>query len=101
MLIYNTTYAVSEEDLAYFIVWIRERMIPAVHADGFLTDGRLARILTSSDDEGYSFCLQFSVADSAVLHQWLLRQGRQLQNEMKKVFGNRVVGFSTLMEVVE
>lgn len=47
MLIYNTTYAVSEEDLAYFIVWIRERMIPAVHADGYLTDGRLARILTS------------------------------------------------------
>ncbi len=101
MLIYNTTYALQEEELACFLVWVRENMIPAVHADGALSEGRLARILSHGDEEGYSFSLQFTVADSATLHKWFLRQGKQLQMEMRKVFGNRVVGFSTLMEVME
>ncbi len=101
MLIYNTTYALHEEDLACFLVWIRDNMIPAVHADGALSGGRLARILSHGEEEGYSFSLQFNVADSATLHKWFLRQGRTLQAEMRKVFGDRIVGFSTLMEVVE
>lgn len=101
MLIYNTTYALQEEDLPCFLVWVREKMIPAVHADGALSQGRLARILGHEDEGGHSLSLQFSVADSATLHKWYLRQGRQLQVEMRKVFGDRVVGFSTLMEVME
>ena len=102
MLIYNTTYAVTEEDLACFLAWAQEKMISAVHADGILTRGRLARILSHSDEEGgHSFSLQFEVADSAALHKWFLRQGRQLQQEMQQIFGNRIVGFSTLMEVME
>ena len=101
MLIYNTTYALQEEDLACFLAWVREKMIPMVHADGALSDGRLARILSQGGDEGHSFSLQFTVTDSATLHKWFLRQGRPLQAEMHQIFGDRVVGFSTLMEVVE
>ena len=101
MLIFNTTYAVAEEDLTCFLAWAQEKMIPAVHTDGALSQGRLARILGHNGEEGHSYCLQFSVADSATLHKWFLRQGRELQEEMQKIFDNRVVGFSTLMEVVE
>ena len=46
------------------------------------------------------FSLQFSVPSSAILHKWLLRQGESLAEEMKRVFDNRIVGFSTLMEEV-
>lgn len=101
MLIYNTTYAVQEEELACFMVWIREKYIPLVHDEGTLREGRLARILSHGSDEGYSFSLQFCVEDSAALHKWFVKQGRPLQEEMRKVFGNRVAGFSTLMEVIE
>ena len=31
----------------------------------------------------------------------MMKKVQKMQNEMKKMFGNRVVGFSTLMEVVE
>lgn len=101
MLIYNTTYVLSEEDLACFLVWVRENMMPAVHADGALSNGRLARILSHSGEEGYRFCLQFNVADSATLHKWILRQGRQMEAEQSKIFGDRIMAFATLMEVVE
>lgn len=102
MLIFNTTYAVSAEDLACFLAWTREQMIPSIHADGALREGRLARILRHDDnDEGYSFSLQFMVDDSEVLHKWYLRQGKDLQAQMNRIFAQRVVGFNTLMEVIE
>lgn len=101
MLIYNTTYAVPEEDLACFLIWVREKYIPTVHADGTLHEGRLARILGHEAEGGHSLSLQFGVDDSAALHRWYVRQGRMLQEEMLKMFDGRVMGFSTLMEVLE
>ncbi len=102
MLIYNTTYAVEKQELASFINWVREIMIPAVHAEGTLHSGRLAHILDNrSEPESISLSLQFCVKDSVALHGWYLSQGRELQKQMKKVFGDRVIGFPTLMEVIE
>lgn len=102
MLIYNTTYAVEKQELASFINWVREIMIPAVHAEGTLHSGRLTHILDNrSESESISLSLQFCVKDSAALHGWYLSQGRELQKQMKKVFGDRVMDFPTLMEVIE
>ena len=101
MLIFNTTYAVSAEDQACFLAWTREQMIPSIHADGALREGRLARILNHDDADGYSFSVQFMVDNSEVLHKWYLRQGKDLQAQMNRIFAQRVVGFTTLMEVIE
>ena len=102
MLIFNTTYAVEKKELASFVNWVREVMIPTVHAEGTLHSGRLSQILDNIPDaENLSFSLQFCVEDSATLHKWYRSQGCELQKQMKKVFGNRVIGFPTLMEVIE
>lgn len=101
MLVYNTTYSMPEGDARNFVIWAKQSYMPQVEADGVLSEGRLLRILNHHDQETECFSIQFSVADSSTLHQWYVRQGKKLADEMVKLFDGRVVGFSTLMEVID
>lgn len=101
MLIYNTTYQVPYAEARNFVIWIHQCYLPQVADFGFLHRGRLSRILSHRDPDTECFSLQFDVESSARLHHWYNKQGTKLSEEMKKVFADRVTGFSTLMEVIE
>ena len=79
MLIYNTTFQVDDAVHDNFLIWIKESYIPEVQKHGTLKAPRICRIL-SHRDEGSSYSLQW---------------------ELKKIFKDKVVGFPTLMEIVE
>ena len=101
MLIYNTTYQIDIDDARNFVIWLHEAYIPTVSGDGRLTNPRLTRILSHKDQNSECFSLQWEVADSATLHRWHVAQGVALNDEMMKTFKDKVVGFPTLMEVIE
>ena len=67
---------------------------------GALRAPRICRVL-SHRDEGTSYSLQWEVDDSVVLHRWHQDQGARLNQELVKIFKDKVVGFPTLMEVLE
>ena len=99
-LIFNTTYSMPVSDARNFVIWVQETMLPAIEQDGVLDEPRLLRVLSHHDEQTECFSLQLSVPNSAILHKWLLRQGQPLAEEMKRVFDDRIAGFSTLMEEV-
>ena len=101
MLIYNTTYQVDMDDARNFVIWVSECYIPEVEKNGKLKNPRLVRILTHQDPDSECFSLQWEVEDSATLHHWHTEQGMGLNEEMMKVFKDKVVGFPTLMEVIQ
>ncbi|MBP6064927.1 DUF4286 family protein [Bacteroides sp.] len=100
MLIYNTTFQVDDNVCDNFLIWIKESYIPEVEKHGALNQPRLCKIL-SHREEGWSFSLQWEVENSSVLHKWHMEQGTVLNEELKKMFENKVIGFPTLMEVIE
>ncbi|NCC09279.1 MAG: DUF4286 family protein [Bacteroidia bacterium] len=100
MLIYNITYQVDDEIHDHFLVWMKECLIPEVEQKGVLKSPRICRVL-SHRDEGSCYSLQWEVENSTVLHRWHLEQGMHLNEELGKIFKQKVVGFPTLMEVVE
>lgn len=101
MLIYNTTYQVETNDARNFVIWLSEYYIPEVEALGMLQSPRLTHILSHKEQESECFSLQWEVEDSAQLHHWHTRQGVKLNQEMMKVFKDKIVGFPTLMEVIK
>lgn len=101
MLVYNTTYQMDIDDARNFVIWIHECYIPQVLEDGILKSPRLLRILSHKDQDTECFSLQWEVEDSAALHKWHVRQGMKLNEELQKVFKDKVIGFPTLMEVIE
>lgn len=101
MLVYNTTYHVEEGQEKYFLIWIQEYYLPEVEKHGALKSPRILRILSHREEGSVCFSLQFEVESSATLHRWHSEQGVKLNEEMLKLFDRKVVGFPTLMEVVE
>lgn len=99
MLVYNTTYHVEDGQEKYFLIWMQEYYLPEVEKTGILRSPRITRIL-SHCEEGNCYSVQFEVEDSASLHRWHTEQGVKLNEEMMKLFKDKVVGFPTLMEVI-
>ena len=100
MLIYNTTYHVEDGQEKYFLIWMQEYYLPEVEKYGVLHAPRIARIQSHREEGGECYSVQFEVENSAVLHRWHREQGVKLNEEMLKIFKDKVVGFPTLMEVV-
>lgn len=99
-MIYNTTFQVDDEVNDNFLIWIKESYMPEIEKHGALKAPRLCRVLSHRDD-GSSYSLQWEVEDSAALHRWHREQGAKLNEELKKIFKDKVVGFPTLLEVME
>ena len=88
-------------DARNFVIWISECYIPEVEKNGKLTHPRLTQILSHQEADSECFSLQWEVEDTATLHRWHTEQGFALNEEMLKVFKDKVVGFPTLMEVIK
>ena len=101
MLIYNTTFQVDMADARNFVIWMSECYIPEVEKNGKLNNPRLTQILSHQEADSECFSLQWEVEDTATLHRWHTEQGMALNEEMLKVFKDKVVGFPTLMEVIK
>ncbi len=99
MLIYNTTYHVEDEVHDNFLIWIKECLIPEMEKSTVLKSPRLCRLLSHQDD-GTSYSLQWEVENSTVLHRWHMEEGQKLNQEIIRIFKDKVVGFPTLMEVI-
>ena len=99
MLVYNTTYHVEEGQEKYFLVWMQEYYLPEVEKHGVLKSPRILKVLSHRED-GACYSVQFEVESSAELHRWHRELGVKLQEEMLKLFQQKVIGFPTLMEVV-
>lgn len=100
MLIYNTTYHVEEDQEKYFLIWMQEVYLQEVEKNGLLRSPRMVRVLSHRDEGSACFSVQFEVEDSATLHHWHQLQGAKLNEELVKIFKDKVVGFPTLMEVI-
>lgn len=101
MLIYNTTYQM-EVDLEHnFLIWLKECYLVEVEKNGILRSPRITRVLSHLEEGSSCFSLQFEVENSGLLHRWHMEQGSKLNDELVRIFKDKVVGFPTLMEVIE
>jgi len=101
MYIFNTTYHIESDIKEIFIAWLREVYIPtAMHRDE-LSEPQLCRVIAEEDTGGDNFSLQFHVADPNRLETWYDETGADLDNAIREKFGDRVLGFNTLLEIID
>lgn len=100
MLVYNTTYQVTNDEAQNLVIYLHEQFIPKAEESGEVKNPRLMRILSHKDPDSECFSLQFEVEDTATLHKWYTSVGNKLNEELVKIFKDKVVGFPTMMEVI-
>mgnify|MGYP002294001687 CR=1 FL=1 len=110
MIIFNTTYHVDDELEASFIAWLKENYIPMALRREELSEPQLCRVMTTGEEDGSSLSLQFHVQDTfdgAYYADVLVGEGGrtvvgvELTEALVSRFGDRVVGFNTLLEVID
>ena len=101
MIVYNTTFHIQKEILDECIDYLKIHYIPKAMDSGFLRNPYLRRILSSGNEEGESYCVQFHVKNTDTLNYWLQNEGTALQQGLVGRFKEKVVGFSTLLEEID
>ena len=101
MIIFNTTFHADDDVKDQFLQYLKENYIPTASSSGFLFAPRLSLIHRQHEEGGVSYSLQFSIKNVDTLNHWLSTSGAELQQELTKSFGNKVMGFITLLEEIE
>lgn len=100
MLIYNTTYLISDRQYGPWVKWLQEVHIPFMLSCGFINP-QAAKILTASDEqEGTSIAVQFQIQDFYQLNIWDEKNAENLLKDLSERFGADVLTFSTVMEIL-
>ena len=98
MLIINTTFQVSKSCEEEWTKWVRSKFIPEVITSGLLTEPRLCRLLIENEPDSESFAVQFQVRDIVTLDFWFQLYGVKMQTDLKDLFQEKVLSFTTVME---
>lgn len=101
MLIYNTTFQVGANDAQNLVIYLHESYIPEATKSGIMKNPRMARIISHRDPDSECFSVQFECESMALIHKWYSTDGTRINNDLVKVFKDKVVGFPTMMEVIE
>ena len=101
MIIFNTTFHVEDDVCGDYISYMKETYIPKAATSGFLHEPRFARIHAQHEESGSSYSLQFKVKNVDTLNHWFETEGLDLQKEITVRFGNKALGFVTILEEIE
>jgi len=101
MIIYNTTFHIENDIVDECVLYLKKNYIPKAASSGFLMQPCLRKVMTTHEDEGSSYSVQFHVKNIDTLNYWMQHEGQLLQKELIDCFGSRVVGFTTLLEDID
>lgn len=101
MIIYNTTFQVEIAEAENLVIFLHESYIPEATKSGFMKNPRMARIISHRDEDSECFSVQFETESVASIHKWYATEGKKINDNLIKLFKNKVVGFPTMMEVIE
>lgn len=100
MLIFNTTYLVSDRQYGPWVKWLQEVHIPFMLKCGFLNPLAAKIITADNEQEGTSIAVQFQIRDFQLLNIWDEENAETLLNELSERFGSEALSFSTVMEML-
>ncbi len=104
MIIFNTTYCVSQKAYANFLKWLKENHLPQTLASGFFTDAKVSRVLmedSEDETEQHSISVQLTATDLDAVAAWHEKHGDLFRMEVSSLFSEEVLYFSTFMETIE
>lgn len=101
MIIYNTTYCITDNAYDRFLSWLKQVHIPQMLDCGYFKEVRTSRVLLEEPQEGTSISVQLLTTSLNNIDAWKAKHGREFQCEIKRLFGEEVLYFSVSMEVID
>ncbi|RFM30567.1 DUF4286 family protein [Deminuibacter soli] len=100
MFIYNITTKVDTAIHDAWLQWMLDVHIPEVLGTGCFEKHQLVRIREIDDSDGPTYAIQYYAAGKALYNRYIQQYAPALQLEVRKTWGDSIVSFNSLMEVV-
>ncbi len=101
MYIYNTTYLVAEDKLEQWLAFIKPNLQTVLIQELGFESLSIMKLLSHQQNEGYvTMAVQARTKTLKKIDQWQALYEPQLKAEVKRLFGEGALPFSTLMQEV-
>jgi len=101
MIIYNVTVNIEDHVHSDWIAWMKETHIPEVMKTGYFLDNRIAKVITTQEDEtGHTYAIQYTCNSIKELDEYQEKCAPKLQEDHNARYQGKFVAFRTLLEVV-
>jgi len=101
MIVYNVTCNVGSHMAEEWLKWMQEEHIPEVMQTGCFTECKILKLLTEADDnEGINYAIQYTANTLDNYNQYKDQFGPILQAKTKEKYGDSVLAYRSLLEVI-
>jgi hypothetical protein len=100
MYIYNVTTKVDSTVHEVWVEWMNKTHIPEIMLSGCFTQFQFVRILELDDTEAPTYAVQYRAESKAAYNLYIEKYAPKLRNDVYATWGNKVISFRTLMQVV-
>lgn len=101
MILYNVTISIDQVAEIQFLDWLRKKHIQEVIDTGCFTSARLCRLTSHTQPDSTSYAIQYMAESEAHLKEYYEKFAPKLREEGQQLFGNKMQGFRTELEVIE
>ena len=101
MIVYNVTCNVGSHMAEEWLKWMQEEHIPEVMQTGCFIEYKILKLLTDADDnEGENYAIQYTANSIENYNQYKDQFGQILQAKTKEKYGDTVLAYRSLLEVI-
>lgn len=101
MIVYNVTCNVGSHLAEEWLKWMQEEHIPEVMQTGCFTECKILKLLTEAqDNEGINYAIQYIANSLENYHHYRDQFGPSLQAKTKEKYGDSVLAYRSLLEVI-
>ncbi|MEL7122507.1 MAG: DUF4286 family protein [Bacteroidota bacterium] len=100
MYLYNLTIKIEKDMIEEWLPWMSNSFIPQVLSTIDFDAHKFCRLISHPDLDGETFALQLFTNKQEVLNDFHENHESKLQTILFQKFGNRLVFFPTVMEII-
>ena len=101
MTLLNTTFVIHAPLETDFLEWVRRVYLRSAESAGIFGTPTIARVLTRIEPDTESFAVQLPAASHGDAQRWHDETAALLRNDLQARWGDRMMYFTTYMEVLE
>lgn len=102
MIIYNVTINVENAIVEEWKTWMKTVHIPNVMATNLFLEHKFLKLLQETeDDKTTTFAVQYFLSDMEQFQKYLSEFASEMRQEVLDKYGERVLAFRTLLEVID
>ncbi len=101
MYVYNITIKVEKEILADWLLWQKDEHIPEIMSTQLFADFKFYKLLEQEEGDGFTYVVQYFTNSINNYEEYLRDYAPALREKANKRWGNKFIGFRSLMQAVQ